>query len=68
MMTENSIRTCRRDLSRYHSSLVVAAGGHVEERGDDGAVLEISGLVSYDGEGLEEIVRGRTFKPPCLIE
>ena len=55
--------TARRLLLTQHAGWVKAAGGSVVPspagQGDDG--LEVSPLLSYAGEGLEEICRGRQF-------
>jgi hypothetical protein len=31
-------------------------------------IVEISPLVSFDGEGLEDLVAGKTFEPPVILE
>lgn len=61
--------TARRDLYRLHRTLLQAAGGKVDPLAGETAELsvEISPLVSYGGEGLEALVRGRTFKSPVVI-
>ena len=48
-------------------SWVEAAGGSLpasaEEEGEEGSnAVEVSPLVSYDGEGLQPLVEGRSFK------
>ena len=39
-----------------------------QSNSDSEVVVEISPLVSYDGEGLEDLVYGKTFEPPVIID
>lgn len=54
--------TAKRDLLALHKSYIEKAGGKVE-----GEEVEISPLISYAGEGLESIVRGKVFKSPMVL-
>lgn len=65
--------TCRQDIFALHTKWVEKAGAKFVENSssnDDGKSsmeCEISPLVSYSGEGLEELVKGKTFtKPFCM--
>jgi UDP-N-acetylglucosamine/UDP-N-acetylgalactosamine diphosphorylase len=62
----DSPATARAALLAQGAAWVRAAGGRVEEGGVPGGV-EVSPLVSYAGEGLEERVRGRTFADGEMI-
>ncbi|KAI8067923.1 nucleotide-diphospho-sugar transferase [Gongronella butleri] len=59
--------TSRRDLMDQHIRFIERAGGSVKTDSDD-AVFELSPWVSYSGEGLADIVKGKTFVTPCVIE
>uniref|UniRef100_A0A0B7A6X1 UDP-N-acetylglucosamine diphosphorylase n=1 Tax=Arion vulgaris TaxID=1028688 RepID=A0A0B7A6X1_9EUPU len=74
--------TCRQDLLNLHQRYILASGGRFvhpdgtpypdltkkqNRKEDDAAVCEISPLVSYAGEGLEE-VSNKSFVTPVLLE
>ncbi|KAI8351923.1 nucleotide-diphospho-sugar transferase [Mortierella sp. GBAus27b] len=64
--------TSRSDILSQHYRFIENAGGKIvigeEDPKDDGvATLEISPLVSYSGEGLREIVDGKSIKTPAKI-
>ncbi|KAG0324378.1 UDP-N-acetylglucosamine pyrophosphorylase, partial [Podila horticola] len=64
--------TSRRDILQQHVRFIESAGGKVIVGEDDKQVegaptLEISPLVSYSGEGLAEIVAGKSIKTPITI-
>ena len=59
----DSPETAREAVGRLHRRWVEEAGARVEGEG----VVEVSGLLSYAGEGLAPQVIGRTFHPPILI-
>lgn len=54
--------TARADIFRLHKKYIEAAGGIV-----DGVEVEISPLLSYGGEGLESIVKGKAFVCPIYL-
>ncbi|KAI9027483.1 nucleotide-diphospho-sugar transferase [Phycomyces nitens] len=63
--------TSRRDIVSQHVRFIEAAGGKVVgEHSDDLDKLqfELSSWVTYSGEGLREIVEGKTITAPAIIE
>ncbi|KAI7871041.1 nucleotide-diphospho-sugar transferase [Spinellus fusiger] len=63
--------TSRRDIVAQHVRFIEAAGGKVVGPHSDNFELlqfEVSPWVSYAGEGLADIVRGKTITAPAVIE
>lgn len=59
----------RQDLSNLHKSWIKKAGGKIIENSNpEDSLCEISPLISYDGEGLEEFVRGKEFQMPLYLK
>lgn len=54
--------TARNDVFVLHKNYIEAAGGTV-----DGDVVEISPLLSYAGEDLTSVVKGKIFQSPVLL-
>lgn len=61
-------RTARQDIINLYVSYVEKAGGKVLAGPDGSVVCEISPLLSYEGEGLEDIVKGQTFTSPVHLK
>ena len=61
---DDSPDTARALISTLHAGWLAAAGATVEDQ--QGALVEVSPLVSYGGEGLEAF-RGQTVATPALI-
>lgn len=64
--------TSRRDILQQHLRFIEKAGGKVVVGDDDKQVdgvptFEISPLVTYYGEGLDTIVKGKSIKTPIKI-
>jgi len=62
----DSPATARNDINKLHLKYLQKAGAIVEILDTDKAVVEISPLVSYEGEGLERLA-GRKFITPIEI-
>lgn len=57
-----SPETAQRDLMNLHYRYIVKAGGNfINTNGRTSVVCEISPLLSYAGEGLEDEVKGKKF-------
>ena len=77
--SQDTPSTARAHLYALHRSFILRAGGLIASRsrgsvsgtqeGDarGEVTCEISPLVTYDGEGLEAIVKGRLLSPPILL-
>jgi len=66
--SSDSPDTSRVALSELHKKWIIAAGGIVKEAATKAdSLCEISPLVSLEGEGLERIVKGKTFQMPFEI-
>lgn len=65
---ENAL-TCKQDLYDLHYKWLQRASAKFDDESSSTSVdYEISPLVSYNGEGLSEIVAGKVLKPGVLIE
>jgi len=58
--------SCRNLLSNLHRKWILQAGGSFTS-GSDG-LCEVSPLVSYAGEGLEDRVKGKNLQLPLNLE
>jgi len=58
----------RQDLSNLHKSWITKAGGIIKDADTpENSLCEISPLLSYDGEGLEHLVKGKHFQMPLYL-
>lgn len=61
--------TCRTDLMEKHLKWLLKSGAHLQVSFFNASpTVEISSLVSYDGENLAEVLQGKTFKDPLFID
>mmetsp|Transcript_20288 Transcript_20288/g.30145 ORF Transcript_20288/g.30145 Transcript_20288/m.30145 type:complete len:495 (+) Transcript_20288:120-1604(+) len=61
--------TCRQLLKHLHAKWIEKAGGKITSNTQgEQPIVEISPLLSYEGEGLEAAVHQKTFNQPCCIE
>lgn len=61
----DSPQTALYDITQYNTKLIEAAGGTVRNNYND--IVEIDTLTTYDGENLEQYVKGNTFNAPVYI-
>lgn len=59
--------TARLSVFSLHRQHIERAGGIVVDEESENVICEISPLVSYDGENLEQIVSGKKLKAPIHI-
>jgi len=60
--------TCRNDLIEQHLKWLKKAGANLIFNENSVPKLEISSLVSYNGENLESFLNGKSFKEPLIID
>jgi len=60
-------RTCRESLMRLHANWLKNSGAKLDSQSKS-PQIEISPLVSYNGEGLDQFVQGQEFSEPLLVE
>eukprot|EP01121_Diplochlamys_sp_Union-15-3_P010346 TRINITY_DN2898_c0_g1_i1.p1 TRINITY_DN2898_c0_g1~~TRINITY_DN2898_c0_g1_i1.p1 ORF type:complete len:241 (+),score=43.00 TRINITY_DN2898_c0_g1_i1:160-882(+) len=60
--------TCCNDLSRLHKRWIKDSGGAFRHGDNSTGLCEISPLLSYAGEGLEPLVKGKEFSLPLHLE
>lgn len=65
--TENALTSCSA-LYNLHKRYIENAGGQVKPDSSGNIICEISPSVSYDGEGLENFVRGKEFESPLFLQ
>lgn len=57
----------RQAMHALHCGWVISAGVRLEDSGDSGSHLEVSPLLSYEGEGLGLDLDGSTLRLPCHL-
>ena len=62
----DSPATALSDITQYNTRLIQSAGGRVIN--ENNQIVEISGLITYSGEGLQQIVNGKTYHAPVYIQ
>ena len=62
----DNAETCKRDLHNLHKLYLEKAGAVIVDKNVSNSV-EISPLLSYDGENLEHLVRNKTFNTPVYL-
>lgn len=60
--------TCRNDLMNMHYRWLLTAGAKFNLKESEVPMVEISPLVSYNGEGLEELVKDKVIDSPFFVE
>lgn len=60
--------TARALIYKLSHRYLTAAGGTLTPAADGAEEVEISPLASFEGEGLEELAKGKTFASPALVD
>mmetsp|Transcript_10064 Transcript_10064/g.11755 ORF Transcript_10064/g.11755 Transcript_10064/m.11755 type:complete len:497 (-) Transcript_10064:175-1665(-) len=64
---QDTPETARALMFNLHKTWIEAAGGTIQGNIEGENGVEVSSMASYAGEGLEDLVEGKTFTPPCVI-
>lgn len=62
-----TVDAARRALHSLHCSWVTSSGGSFNDSGDQDAILEVSPLLSYEGEGLGPVLQRGPLQLPCHV-
>jgi UDP-N-acetylglucosamine/UDP-N-acetylgalactosamine diphosphorylase len=64
----DSPESCLKDFSNVNSIYIEKAGGKIIKTDETNIIVEISPLLSLEGENLETIVKDKEFKSPIYLQ